>query len=86
MVQIGMDEFILTLAQLAPPGLVNPTREEIEALPKTISPMVVARVAVTPGALKRLMELLQRQLTVYESGNVIGLSEVPDTPDSRQES
>jgi hypothetical protein len=86
MVQIVRDEFILTLGQLAPPALVNATREEIEAFPKTISPMVVARVAVTPGSLKRLVEFLQRQLSAYESGDVRGFSEVPDIPDSKQES
>lgn len=84
MVQIVRDEFILTLGQLAPPGIVNPTREEIEAFPKTISPMVVARIAVTPGSLKRFIELLQRQLGRYESGSVQGLSEVSDVPGSGQ--
>lgn len=82
MVQVLRDEFVITLGQIAPPAVVNPTHEEIEALPKTISPMVIARVAVTPGGLRQLLELLQRQLNRYESGDVPGLSETPsDVPD-----
>lgn len=68
MVQIFRDEFVLTLGQLAPPALVHPTRAEIEALPQKISPRVVARVAVAPGRIRALIDLLQRQLARYESG------------------
>jgi hypothetical protein len=85
MLQTFRDEFVITLGQLALPAIVNPTPEEVEALPKTISPVVVARVAVTPGSLKRLIELLQRQLGRYESGDVRGLSEVSDMPGGGQE-
>lgn len=76
MVQIVREEFVLTLAQLAPPALVEPTREEIESLPKTISPQVVSRVAVTPGRLREFIRILQQQLTLYESG-VRGVSDTP---------
>ena len=68
MVQIAEDEFILTLGQLAPPALVNPTREDIEALPETISPKVVSRIVVTPRALRRFIKLLQQQMDLYDSG------------------
>lgn len=85
MVQIVRDEFVLTLGQLATPGIVSPTPEEIRALPRTISPVIVARVAVTPGSLNRLVELLQRQLRLYESEDLRGLVEVPDQPGEGQE-
>lgn len=68
MVQRIRDEFILTIGQLAPPALVTPTREEIEALPKKISPRVVARIAVAPSRIRALIGLLQRQLAQYDSG------------------
>jgi hypothetical protein len=85
LIQIVRDEFVITLGQLTLPAMVNPTREEVEALPKTISPVVVARVAVTPGSLKRLIELLRRHLDGYESGRIQGLSGVSDLPGSGQE-
>jgi hypothetical protein len=82
MVQVLSDEFVITLGQIAPPAVVNPTREEVEALPKTISPMVVARVAVTPSGHRQLIELLQQQLNRYESGDVRDLSDrTSDVPD-----
>ena len=86
MVQMGSEEFVLTLAQLAPPALVEPTREEIESLSKSISPQVVSRVAVTPEKLRQLIRILQQQLTLYDSG-VRGVSDTPPdiTGDSQEE-
>ena len=85
MVQIARDEFVLTLGQLVAPALVHPTREEIEALPERISPQIVARVAVTPAGLRQFSQLIQQQLSLYESG-VRGLSEIqPDIPDDGEE-
>lgn len=72
--QIASDEFVLTFGQLVPTALLNPTPEEIEALPETISPKIVARVAVTPDGLRRIIQVLQQQLNLYDSG-VRGISE-----------
>lgn len=77
MVQIAKDEFVLTFGQLVPPALVQPTREEIESLPERISPQVIARVAVTPNGLRQFIQLLQQQLSLYESG-VQGFSDEPN--------
>ena len=88
MVQIVRDEFVLTLGQLAPPALVAPTHEEIEAFPEKISPRVVGRVAVAPSRLRALVGLLQQQLALYESGirGLENLSETsPDIQDDGQE-
>ena len=85
MVQMGSEEFVLTLAQFVSPALVQPTREEVEALPETFSPKMLARVAVTPVGMRRFIQLLQQQLGLYDSG-IRGLSEVlPDSPDDGEE-
>lgn len=77
LVQIARDEFILTFGQFVPPALVQPTPEEIESLPEELSPQIVARVAVTPNGVRRFIQLLQRQLRLYDSG-VQGFSDDPD--------
>jgi hypothetical protein len=68
MSQIGREELVITFGQLMLPALVNPTPEEVAALPPTISPRIVARVAVTPFRLRALIGLLQGQLQQFDSG------------------
>lgn len=58
------DEFFLTFAQLHPPYLVSPTKEDIESL-KSISATVVSRIALTPGKFKELIDVLQENYQKY---------------------
>ena len=65
MIQQFRDEFIIAVGQISPPGLVQPTREEIEAIGR-ITPTILARFAITPNNLRIFVENLQGQLRTYD--------------------
>jgi hypothetical protein len=63
-VQPVQNEFILTFATAIPPVITKPlTREEAEKLQIRIKPTV--RIGVTPDRALELIQLLQKQLSVY---------------------
>jgi len=51
------DEFFMTFAQIHPPYLLSPTKEEVEQLTH-IPAKVVARIALTPSKMKELIDVL----------------------------
>lgn len=51
------DEFFVTFAQLHPPYWVEPTKEEVEQL-TYLPAKVVARIALSPGKMKELIDVL----------------------------
>ncbi|MGB2799730.1 MAG: DUF3467 domain-containing protein [Dehalococcoidia bacterium] len=53
------DEFFITFAQLHPPYWVEPTKEEMEQLTH-LSAKVVARIALSPGKMKELIDVLNK--------------------------
>ncbi len=62
-VQHSMREFILSFFQAPPPLLIEPTKEELEAAAKAGYPAkAVARIALSPAAVKELIEILQTNL------------------------
>ncbi|MBN2187548.1 MAG: DUF3467 domain-containing protein [Dehalococcoidia bacterium] len=58
------DEFFLTFAQLHPPYLISPTKEDIDGL-KSIPATVVSRIALTPSKFKELIDALQDNYNKY---------------------
>lgn len=51
------DEFFMTFAQIHPPYLLSPTKEEVEQLTH-IPAKVVSRIALTPSKMKELIDAL----------------------------
>jgi len=58
------DEFFLTFAQIHPPYLISPTKEDFERL-TSMPATVVARIALTPNKFKELMNVLQVNYQKY---------------------
>ena len=65
MVQQWRDKFIISAAQVTPPGLVNPTQEQVDAI-TSIAPTVISRFVVDPSDLKIFVGRLTAQLEDYE--------------------
>ena len=57
-VQHQEEDFLLTFFQVAPPILLTPSREEMEAI-KTVRATAVARIAMSPIQIERLISALQ---------------------------
>lgn len=66
-VQHSEREFILNFFQVTPPILIQPTEEELKGL-ESVRGKAVARIALTPAALKELVEVLQRNLKSFLQG------------------
>lgn len=67
-VQHSLREFILSFFQAPPPLLIEPTEEELEAATKEGYPAkAVARIALTPPAVKELIQILQTNLDNFIS-------------------
>ena len=59
-------EFILTFFQVSPPILLEPTQEAIDAIAREgLRAKAVARIALTPAALKELINVLQTNLDTF---------------------
>lgn len=65
-IQHTEQEFMLTFFQIAPPVLVEPTDEEIEAI-KSVRAIAVARIVVTPQEAHNVLEAMQKNVTKFEA-------------------
>lgn len=59
-------EFMLTFFQIAPPILLEPTEEEIEAI-KSVRAIAVARIVLTPQKAHDLLEAMQKNVSKFEA-------------------
>lgn len=58
------DGYLLSFGQARPPALLNPTREEMEAV-EEVAVNVLGSVSLTPERASALMLLLRRQLARF---------------------
>ncbi|MCJ7668389.1 MAG: DUF3467 domain-containing protein [Anaerolineae bacterium] len=66
-VQHSQREFILNFFQVTPPILIQPTEEELKSL-RSVRGKAVARIAISPAALKELIEVLETNLKSFLQG------------------
>ena len=65
MIQQTPHEFIITFGVAAPPFTTTPLTQE-EASKTKIVPQPIVRLALAPGRVVELMQLLQQQLMAYQ--------------------
>jgi len=58
------NEFFVTFAQIHPPYLISPKKEDIERI-QSIPATVVSRIALTPSKTKELIDVLQDNYNKY---------------------
>ena len=71
--QLHMDEFILTAAQFAPPilvGTVDQKRAQASSLDGELPVKVIARLAMNKRQLTTLIDLLQKHVQISEGSEV----------------
>lgn len=68
-IQHTENEFVLTFFQVAPPILIRPTREDIEAI-ESVPAQAVARIALTPHAMAELLDVMTENYERFQKKKI----------------
>jgi hypothetical protein len=68
-IQHTENEFILTFFQVTPPILIQPTREDIEAI-ESVPARAIARIALTPHAMAELLDVITENYERFQKKKI----------------